>query len=247
MAEGFIKLARELLEKPMIQNSKLLQIWVWCLLKASHAKHDEMVGLQKVPLIPGQFVTGRYAGAKEIKMNPSTFWKYLQWLKANKSLDIKSNSKFSLVTIVNWELYQVELFKSDSKNNTKMTAKEQQNDTNKNGKNGKNEKTSIPYSEIQKAYNEICVSLPKIKSMTSKRKSHVNARLDSLGNDVDKLINVFYLVEENDFLTNRQKKNRNDWRADFDWIINETNFAKIIEGKYKNKNITSETKVHMLD
>lgn len=94
-----------------------------------------MVGLQKVRLEPGQFVTGRYAGSKEVKMNPSTFWKYLQWLKDNESLDIKGNNKYSLISIVNWELYQLEMFKNDSKSDTNITAKEQQRDTNKNVKN----------------------------------------------------------------------------------------------------------------
>lgn len=139
--EGFIKLARCLIDKPIFHNEKILKIWIWCLLKASHTEHEQMVGNQKVLLLPGQFLTGRYAGAREVDLNPSTFWKYMVWLKKNQSLDIKSNSKYSLVTIVNWDLYQIELYKSDSKSDSKMTAKEQQNNTNKNGKNVKNNNT----------------------------------------------------------------------------------------------------------
>jgi hypothetical protein len=136
--DGYIKLARCLLDKAIIQNANLLQVWVWCLLKASHRDHEQMVGVQKIALTPGQFITGRYKGASEIKMNPSTFWKYLLWLQDNKSLDIKSNNKFSLVTIVNWELYQIELFNSDSKKDSSVTAAYQPHDTNKNVKKDKN-------------------------------------------------------------------------------------------------------------
>jgi hypothetical protein len=152
MMDGYIKLARCLLEKAILQNPKLLQTWVWCLLKATHKEHEEMIGLKKVILTPGQFVTGRYKGSSELKMNPSTFWKNLLWLQNNQSLDIKSNNKFSVVTVINWELYQIELFKSDSKNDTKITTKEQQNNTNKNVKNVKNEKKVIKntYSEFVK-------------------------------------------------------------------------------------------------
>lgn len=148
-ADGYVKLARCLMQKPIFHNEKLLKVWIWCLLKASHKEHEQLVGLQKIKLQPGQFITGRYAGAKELKMNPSTFWKYLLWLNSNQSLDIQSNNKFSLVTLINWELYQIEPQKNDSKSNSKMTTKEQQRDTNKNVKNGKNENINI--SEEEKA------------------------------------------------------------------------------------------------
>ena len=136
---GFAKLTRCLLTKPIFQNEKILKIWIWCLLKATHTEHEQMVGLQKVTLQPGQFPTGRYAGAKELGLNPSTFWKYMLWLRDNESLDIKSNNKYSLVTVANWGFYQGKQEKSDSKSDSKMTTKCQQNDTNKKDKKEKNE------------------------------------------------------------------------------------------------------------
>lgn len=194
MAEGYIKLARELLEKPILQNPKLLQTWIWCLLKASHANHDEMIGLRKVSLTPGQFVTGRYKGASELKMNPNTFWKYLQWLKDNQSLDIKSNNKFSLVTIVNWGLYQVEMFKDNTKNNSKITTKEQQNNTNKNVKNGKNDLKDIINNyttnfELANTINSFIEMRKKIKkSMTDHALELILKNLDKLStNDFEKI------------------------------------------------------------
>ena len=131
MADGFVKLDRSLLDKPIFQNEKLLKIWVWCLLKASHHHREYSIGLRKIVLKQGQFITGRFAAAEELNMNPSTVWKYLKKLQDNKSLDIKSNNKFSIVTIVNWEFYQVEKFKNDSKSDSKITTKEQQNNTDK--------------------------------------------------------------------------------------------------------------------
>lgn len=159
MADGYVKLARCIMQKPIFHNEKLLKVWIWCLLKASHKEHEQLIGLQKIKLQPGQFVTGRYAGAKELKMNPSTFWKYLLWLSGNQSLDIQSNNKFSLVTLINWELYQIEPQKSNSKNDSKMTTKEQQRDTNKNVKNEKNELINI--SEEEKSILEY---LPEINN-----------------------------------------------------------------------------------
>lgn len=135
---GYIKVTRDLIEKPIMQNPKLLQVWMWCLLKTTYKNYEQMVGLKKISLSPGQFITGRHSGAAELKMNPSTFWKNLQWLQSNESLDIKSNNKFTVITVVNWEVYQCEQATDDSKNDRKITAKEQQNNTNKKVKKVKN-------------------------------------------------------------------------------------------------------------
>ena len=142
--EGWVKLHRKLLESPVFQNEKLLKVFVWCLLKASHTEHAELVGLQKVSLHPGQFVYGRHKAAEELKIKESTLYKYMMWLKNEEILNIQSNNKFSVVTVVNWELYQIDEPKSNSKSNSKGTTKEQQRNTNKNDKNDKNDKKNIP-------------------------------------------------------------------------------------------------------
>lgn len=165
---GWIKLHRKLLESPVFQNEKLFKIFAWCLLKASHAEHTELIGLQKVSLRPGQFVYGRHVAAEELKIKESTLYKYMMWLKNEEILNIQSNNKFSVVTIVNWDLYQTDEPKSNSKSSSKVTAKEQQsnnkvttkeqqrntNNNGKNGKNGKNEKNN-PNISLSKENNSL--------------------------------------------------------------------------------------------
>lgn len=138
MDDTYIKLARSLLEKPIMQNSRLLHVWVWCLLKATRFEREDTIGLQKIKLLPGQFVTGRLSASEQLKIKPSTLWKILKWLESNESVTIQSNNKFSLITVVNYELYQVELGKSDSKNNSNVTTNGQQSDTNNKDKKDKN-------------------------------------------------------------------------------------------------------------
>ena len=143
MANGYIKLDRSLLEKAIFKNEKLLKVWVWCLLKATHKQHEIMVGRRKVKLRPGQFVTGRNAAAEELNLPPSTVRDYLFILKENGSIDITSDNKSTVVTVVNWELYQSDSIKSDSKPDNQSTTNGQQMDTNNKGKNGKKEKKDI--------------------------------------------------------------------------------------------------------
>jgi hypothetical protein len=141
--KGFIKLDRCLLSKEIFLNEKLLKTWIWCLLKATHAEHKERIGKQIITVLPGQFVTGRFVASNELGMAPSTTWDYLKLLEKNQSIAIKSNNKYSLISVVNWAFYQIEKYNSDSYSDNTLTTNGQQIDTNKNGNKGKNDKKSI--------------------------------------------------------------------------------------------------------
>ena len=132
--EGWVKLHRKLLSSSIWENEKLLRVFMWCLLKASHKKHEQIVGMATVELSPGQFVTGRKKAAIELGMKESTVESHLKALEKLNIISMKTNNKFRVITIENWELYQ-----SDEENDdNKITTNGQQNNTNKNGKNGKN-------------------------------------------------------------------------------------------------------------
>lgn len=98
-------------------------------------------------------------------------------------------------------------------------------------KNNTDNNTLNTQREIQAVfdlYHEICVSLPKVKIFTDKRKSTVKSRLKKYS--MEQIREAFMKAEQSDFLTGKVK----DFKASFDWILNETNFAKIIEGNYDN-------------
>ena len=48
----------------------------------------------------------------------------------------------------------------------------------------------------------------------------------------DDFITLFRKAQESDFL---KGKNDRNWNADFDWLIKDANMAKVLEGKYDNK------------
>ena len=102
-----------------------------------------MVGLQVIELKPGQFVTGRFKGSSELKLNPSTFYKYLKTLEKLQMIDLNSNNKMTVVTIEKWGEYQVDEEQSYQQNNNNVTTTYQQRNTNKNDKNDKKDKNDI--------------------------------------------------------------------------------------------------------
>ena len=128
---SYIKLFRKILKSPIWKNEKALKIWLWCLLKATHIEREQLVGQKIVHLEKGQFVFGRNTASDELDMKESTVYKYIKLLEKLQMISIKSNNKFSIVSIEKWEDYQIE----ELKNNNKRTTKEQQSNTNKNVKN----------------------------------------------------------------------------------------------------------------
>ena len=94
----------------------------------------------------------------------------------------------------------------------------------------KEKKESINYQEIVNAYNETCVSLPSIKKLSDKRKNKIKARLKSFS--IDDFNKLFKKVQESKFLTGDNDKG---WRANFDWLIEESNMLKVLEGYYEDR------------
>lgn len=132
--DGWIKIHRKLRDNPIYKNSVAVHCWIECLMRATHKEYEVLIGREKIPLKPGQFVMGRKEFAKEINVSPSTAWFWLHQFKVDSMIDIKSTNKYSVVTILNWDEYQDIDIKLDSK----KTTDEQQMNTYKNDKNDKN-------------------------------------------------------------------------------------------------------------
>lgn len=134
--DGWVKLHRQLIKSRVFANEGLLKVWIWCLLKANHEKEWVPIktgrGTTEIEVFPGQFIFGRKTSAKDLRMNPSTVWKRMLKLKNIENLDIQSDTHFSVISINNWETYQLD---DTPKVTGKVTGKEQPSNTNKNDKN----------------------------------------------------------------------------------------------------------------
>lgn len=91
--------------------------------------------------------------------------------------------------------------------------------------------------EIADMYNEICVSFPRCTVLSDKRKTLIKSRLKTYS--VDDFRNMFQKAEASEFLKGNNQRN---WRATFDWMLNDSNMAKIIDGNYANLNKNVEEK-----
>lgn len=94
----------------------------------------------------------------------------------------------------------------------------------------KENRDRVNYQQIADMYNATCVSFPRLTVLSEKRKKAIKARLKKYS--IDDIKRVFELAEESDFL--KGSNNRN-WSATFDWIMCDSNMAKILDGNYANK------------
>ena len=97
-----------------------------------------------------------------------------------------------------------------------------------------NEGDKINYNALMDTFNRMFDGkLPKVTTMTDKRKKAVKARASEHGKEA--IMAVFNNVSKSAFLLGHNNQN---WSCDFDWIFRPTNFIKILEGNYNGERIS---------
>jgi hypothetical protein len=99
--------------------------------------------------------------------------------------------------------------------------------SNKNDDN--NHSGNVPIEKIIQSWNER-TKLSKVNTISESRKKAIRARWNEHGRD--NIWKVFKKTFESDFLNG---KNESNWMASFDWVMNPTNFVKILDGNYDNR------------
>lgn len=107
--------------------------------------------------------------------------------------------------------------------------------------NKEKEKRNI-YQTVHEDFNETCKSFPKVRSLSDSRKRAIRARLNSY--TVEEIHEAFVKAEASDFL---KGKNNHNWQATFDWILKDSNMAKILDGNYDNREKAEEKHMNFDD
>lgn len=94
----------------------------------------------------------------------------------------------------------------------------------------KDRDSNIKYQQIADLYNETCVSFPRLTKLSDSRKKAIRARLNQY--TIEDFKRLFAMAEESSFL---KGQNGRDWSANFDWLIKDSNMAKVLDGNYVDK------------
>lgn len=103
---------------------------------------------------------------------------------------------------------------------------DKERDIDKEDKN-KESKEKVTCEQVVDLYRSICVSYPKVISLSEARKRAIRARLKMYSMDDFRML--FEKAEASSFLKGANNRN---WSANFDWMIKDANMAKVIDGNY---------------
>lgn len=151
---GWVKLHRQVLDSSLWQNPNAFLVFTYLLLRAAHAPKKFPFNGKDLDLQAGELISSHdsirigMAGSLSIKQIRVA----LNYLKETGRVAVKTTNKFSVITIVNWDLYQAEGRQEGEPRANEGQAKGKPRATNKNDKelkNEKNEKNINPLTPFQ--------------------------------------------------------------------------------------------------
>lgn len=237
----YVKISRKILEWEWYKDVNTKVLFFHILLKANW-KDGRFQGIE----IPrGSFVTSYQTLSDETGLTVMNIRTAIKHLKLTQEITVSQHSKFSVITVKNYDAYQTANTVTNSQLTGNQQAANSQLTTIEEGKKGRKEEynkspkgdyesrtpeNSI-YATIRELYNSVCGSYPRLVKMSDARKKAINARLKT-GYTLDDFQTLFKKAEASDFLKGANKRN---WSATFDWLICDSNMAKVLDGNYDAK------------
>lgn len=235
----FIKLFEKITEWEWYDDVPTYRVFTHLLLTANW-KDTKWHGIK---IGRGQRVISFRGLAEETSLTEQQVRTAIAHLKSTHEITQQSTHRYTIITVENYETYQhCEKTTNTVANtpcNTASTSDIELYRTIEDIKNiptvyKKASATKSDAEEVVAMYNEECVSLPKVVSISAERVKKVKTRLSK--HTKDELRFAFQKAEASDFCTNRNGKSETQW-CNFDWIMrSETNLLKLLEGNYDNKN-----------
>jgi hypothetical protein len=217
---GYIKFHRKFKDWRWYKDRNVKDLFIHLLFEANW-KDDNF---RNILIKRGSLTTGRKKLADDTGLTQQEIRTAITKLKSTNEITTKATNKYTVITVVNYNKYQGDDNTSNQPINqpstkpTTTTKELKEVSTN-------NIVVRVPYNQILKTWNET-KELASIRLLTDKRKKKIKKVYDidngkTFKEIVTRAINSDFMVEQK--LTN------------IDWMMNENNYAKILEGKYDNK------------
>jgi len=120
MQRGYVKLHRKTIDSGLMQSHKTFTLFSYLLMMATHKD----MGYDGIDLKRGQYVSGRNDLAIKLKLTQQEVRTALKKLEKMEIITIKSTNKYSVYTIVNYDIYQSSEDIDNQQNNKQATNKQ---------------------------------------------------------------------------------------------------------------------------
>jgi len=245
---GWLKLHRAFSEWEWADEPNMVALFIHLLLTANF----EDKNWKGIPVKKGQLIAGRKKMAETTGISEQGIRTCLERLKSTKEVTISSVSKYSIITITNWEKYQDTNQISNHEVTNNQPATNQQLTTPKELKKeiSKEKKEDILSfsNDVKEAFNKYNIlaekiGLPKAQALTKARAGKIGQRLKSC-NGLD---GWKYALEQLESSPHCRGDNDRGWRADIDFVCQEKSFTKLMEGSYASKKPNGSTQENIFD
>jgi len=183
---GHFKVDRSIIDHAVFAHPIALKIWIWCLSKASWKKRSVPLKIGKGEIIvdikPGQFIFGRFKAEESLNIDGSAIYRWIQKFSSEEwqLIELEPNNQYTLVTICNWDKYQILNEDDEQPMNNGRTTGEQPKNTYKKVKTVKESivNTILPYDSMK--FTSAWVTLIKEPNWKKKTTNALNISLKKL-------------------------------------------------------------------
>ena len=231
---GFIKLSDDLPNWAWYGDNNTLSVYIRLLIGAVWRETE----YQNTNLQRGQIATTLPKIAKENGITERQARTILDRLKATGRVSVKTTSKFSIITLNNYDCAFENVSQSDRQMSGERQTACQSNvrptlfNTDTQNTEEQNTRASGAVSNVLETavreYNEICKSLEPLTGELSYHQGRLVVEAFKELHGIS-FAEYFRRVEGSAFLTG---KSSSGFKADFNWLIRPENVAKVLSGKY---------------
>lgn len=239
--EGYIKLHRQIMEWEWYNNISTKVLFLHCLLRANHAEKK----WQGVVIKKGSFITSYEILAFETGLTVKQVRTALNKLKMTGEVAHQTTSHYSIITINNWDKFQIEGKQEDTQRASEGQAEGRQRATNNNDKNDNNEKNVFlleqkpkkldPYINPIKTYfleeyEKEFRTIPRLSSFECNRLVELAADNSDIRELIPEAIKRLKRIKFDDI----------QFTPTASWLLKSNNFERVINGEFEPKKTQAE-------
>jgi len=239
MSEGFVLMWRGIIGNPQFRGKDDEYAAMWLVLRAAWKETTVRINRQAVTLTRGECAYSISYLAEAWECSKASAHATLKHLEKSGFIRTTAERWHTRIYVINYDTYQTNGNDARTIDKTipRTTPERSPNDPRTNKKEVKESKEVNEEEGAVESWNALAeeIGVPKVQKLTSARRSKLKARLSDVGG-IEGWEAALSKIRASSFLNNPPKNGKHpNWRPDFDFILSESKFTKLMEGGYDDR------------